>query len=67
MIRPLCYIIKESVIQNHLFDTCILIIHLRQFIFMRLNAFTYDIDWLVQERRNSIANALGLRLSCINP
>ena len=25
------------------------------------------IDGLVQERRNSIANALELRLSCINP
>ena len=25
------------------------------------------IDGLVQERRNSIANALKLRLSCINP
>ena len=25
------------------------------------------IDWLVQERRNSIANALELRLSCTNP
>ena len=32
--------------------------------------FTSDanlIDGLVQERRNSIANALKLRLSCINP
>ena len=28
---------------------------------------TYDIDGLVQERRNSIANALELRLSCTNP
>ena len=26
-----------------------------------------DIDGLVQERRNSIANALELRLSCNNP
>ena len=26
-----------------------------------------DIDKLVQERRNSIANALELRLSCTNP
>ena len=26
-----------------------------------------DIDRLMQERRNSIANALELRLSCINP
>ena len=26
-----------------------------------------DFDGLVQERRNSIANALELRLSCINP
>ena len=26
-----------------------------------------DIDVLVQERRNSIANALELRLSCTNP
>ena len=26
-----------------------------------------QIDWLVQERRNSIANTLELRLSCINP
>ena len=26
-----------------------------------------DIDGLVQERRNSIANALELRLSCTNP
>ena len=33
--------------------------------------FTYfsalHIDGLVQERHNSIANALELRLSCINP
>ena len=27
----------------------------------------HDIDGLVPERRNSIANALELRLSCINP
>ena len=27
----------------------------------------YHFDGLVQERRNSIANALGLRLSCANP
>ena len=27
----------------------------------------YDIDRLVQERRNSSANALELRLFCINP
>ena len=27
----------------------------------------YHINWLVQERRNSIANALELRLSCTNP
>ena len=27
---------------------------------------TYYIDGLVQERRNSIANALELRLSCTN-
>ena len=26
-----------------------------------------QIDGLMQERRNSIANALELRLSCINP
>ena len=26
-----------------------------------------DIDGLMQERRNSIANALELRLSCIDP
>ena len=25
------------------------------------------IDWSVQERRNSIANTLELRLSCTNP
>ena len=67
MDRPPRSIIKESRIRKHLFDICILIIHLRQFILMRLNAFTYDIDWLVQERRNSIANVLGLRLSCTNP
>ena len=29
--------------------------------------FTVHIDGLVQERRNSIANALELRLSCTNP
>ena len=29
--------------------------------------FAYQIDGLVQERRNSIANALELRLSCTNP
>ena len=28
---------------------------------------TCDIDGLVQERSNSIANALELRLSCTNP
>ena len=27
----------------------------------------YNIDGLVQERRNSIANALELHLSCTNP
>ena len=27
----------------------------------------YNIDELVQERRNSIANALELRVSCTNP
>ena len=27
----------------------------------------YDFDGLVQERRNSIANALELHLSCTNP
>ena len=27
----------------------------------------YHINWLMQERRNSIANALELHLSCINP
>ena len=27
----------------------------------------YEIDGLVQERRNSIANAMELRLSCTNP
>ena len=27
----------------------------------------HDIDGLVQERRNSIATALELRLSCTNP
>ena len=27
----------------------------------------YEVDWLVQERRNSISNALELRLSCTNP
>ena len=33
-----------------------------------LNKNNYgDIDGLVQERRNSIANTLELRLSCINP
>ena len=26
-----------------------------------------EMDGLVQERRNSIANAMGLRLSCTNP
>ena len=26
-----------------------------------------DLDGLMQERRNSIANALELRLSCTNP
>ena len=31
------------------------------------NACRRQIDGLVQERRNSIANALELRLSCINP
>ena len=30
--------------------------------------FLYDrIEWLVQERSNSIANALELRISCNNP
>ena len=29
--------------------------------------FIYHFDGLVQERRNSIANALELRLSCTNP
>ena len=28
--------------------------------------FRHDVDGLVQERRNSIANALELRLSCTN-
>ena len=29
--------------------------------------FVFDIDGLVQERHNFIANALELRLSCTNP
>ena len=35
-----------------------------------INTMSYNtkhIDGLMQERRNSIANALELRLSCINP
>ena len=31
------------------------------------NILYLDIDGLVQERRNSIANAMELRLSCTNP
>ena len=33
----------------------------------RYEQWELNIDGLVQERRNSIANALELRLSCINP
>ena len=29
--------------------------------------FSFHVDGLVQERRNSIANTLELRLSCTNP
>ena len=32
-----------------------------------LLVIVYQFDGLVQERRNSIANALELRLSCTNP
>ena len=31
------------------------------------NMYIYKINWLVQEKRNSIANTLELRLSCTNP
>ena len=31
------------------------------------NEYERHVDGLMQERRNSIANALELRLSCINP
>ena len=34
---------------------------------LTLSAYLVQIDGLVQERRNSIANALELRLSCTNP
>ena len=34
---------------------------------VRRNVFPYHIDGSVQEIRNSIANALELRLSCTNP
>ena len=36
-------------------------------IILLRNGFRYHIDVLVQERRNSIANTLELRLSCTNP
>ena len=32
-----------------------------------LKLFSYQIDELVQERRNSIADTLELHLSCTNP
>ena len=44
-----------------------------QFMFVRFNlpkyfvAPWYDIDGLMQERRNSTANAVNLRLSCTKP
>ena len=38
----------------------------RQFLYIEMTPDWY-IDVLVQERRNSIANALELRLSCTNP
>ena len=34
---------------------------------IKSSMFMYDIDCLVQERRNSIANALELRLSFTKP
>ena len=37
------------------------------FIFSEANVFRIHVDELVQERRNSTANALELRLSCTNP
>ena len=36
-------------------------------IFNNCSELRYHIDGLVQERRNSIANALELRLYCTNP
>ena len=36
-------------------------------IFFKLPHFGDNFDGLVQERRNSIANALELRLSCTKP
>ena len=37
------------------------------FIIYTLGDYICYMDGLVQERRNSIANALELRLSCTNP
>ena len=37
------------------------------FIICNLGHYICYIDGLVQEKRNSIANALELRLSCTNP
>ena len=44
-----------------------LVILMDHYMLNPLNSDTIDIDGLMQGRRNSIANALGLRLSCTNP
>ena len=41
-------------------------IYLRQYIFLTQMKIRHQVGGLMQERRNSIANALKLRLSCTN-
>ena len=52
----------------HLFtNTDIILIPLDNNNLSLFAIFTFHVDGLMQERHNSIANALELRLSCTNP
>ena len=53
---------EKSIIQDNLSNSTFAISVIRMFKF-----YGDHIYGLVPERRNSIANALGLRLSCTNP
>ena len=42
-------------------------LNIKAFLMKRISDWIHNIDGLVQERPNTIANALELRLSCTNP